>query len=116
MSIHTINRPICCSLELIRRQRCSFRFSHPCFRSIDSDHNLQQELPWIQHVTPEVEAVSQYPTILWICGSLTLFMLLVVGLRTYVRVARVKNFGMDDTLVLGGAVSVHSLLHRERVN
>jgi hypothetical protein len=65
-------------------------------------------MPWVQHVTPETEAISQYPTILWVCGSLTLFMLLVVALRTYVRIARVKNFGIDDTLVLGGAVSSHS--------
>lgn len=62
-------------------------------------------MPWVQHVTLEVEAASQYPTILWVCGSLTFLMLLVVALRTYVRIARVKNLGMDDTLVLGGAVS-----------
>jgi hypothetical protein len=67
-------------------------------------------MPWVQHVTPEIEAISQYRTILWVCGSLTLFMLLVVALRTYVRIARVKNFGIDDTLVLGGAVSSHSFL------
>jgi hypothetical protein len=64
-------------------------------------------MPWVQHVTPEVAAASQYPTILWVCGSLTLFMLLVVALRTYMRIARVKNFGTDDTLVLGGAVSLY---------
>jgi hypothetical protein len=66
-------------------------------------------MPWVQHVTPEVEAVSQYPTILWVCCSLTLFMLLVVALRTYMRIVRVKNFGMDDTLVLGGAVGSDSV-------
>ena len=64
-----------------------------------------ERMPWVQHVTPEVAAVSLYPTILWVCGSLTFFMLLVVALRTYLRIARVKNFGTDDTLVLGGAVS-----------
>jgi hypothetical protein len=66
-------------------------------------------MPWVQHVAPEVEAVSQYPTILWVCCSLTLFMLVVVALRAYVRIVRVKNFGMDDTLVSGGAVSSDSV-------
>jgi hypothetical protein len=66
-------------------------------------------MPWVQHVTPEVEAVSQYSTILWVCCSLTFFMLLVVALRTYMRIVRVKNFGMDDTLVLGGAVGSDSV-------
>lgn len=63
-------------------------------------------MPWVQHVSPEVEAVSQYPTILWVCGSLTLLMVFVVALRTYVRVVKVENFGLDDKLVLGGAVSL----------
>jgi hypothetical protein len=66
-------------------------------------------MPWVQHVTPEVEAVSLYPTILWVWCSLTLFMLLVVALRTYVRIVRVKNFGMDDTIVLGGAAGSDSV-------
>jgi hypothetical protein len=61
---------------------------------------------WVKHVSPEVEAISQYPTILGVCGSLTLFTLLFVSLRTYTRVRVVKNFGWDDGCLLLLAVSL----------
>jgi hypothetical protein len=59
---------------------------------------------WVRGATPAVNAQSQYPTILGVCISLTLFMVSVVCLRFYVRGVMIRSIGWDDWVVLASAV------------
>lgn len=63
-------------------------------------------MPWVKNVSPEVDAISQYPTILGVCISLTAFMVLVVVLRIWTRAALVKAMGTDDIVVMCTSVSL----------
>ncbi|KAI9681265.1 MAG: hypothetical protein M1817_002547 [Caeruleum heppii] len=55
---------------------------------------------WVYNVTPEINALSEYPKILAICISLTAIMLLIVSLRMYVRWVMVKAPGWDDYAII----------------
>ncbi|KAF7596976.1 hypothetical protein BBP40_011342 [Aspergillus hancockii] len=54
---------------------------------------------WVYNVTPEVNAVSKYPTILGVCFSLTALMIIVVSLRIYVRF-RARRMAADDYVMI----------------
>jgi hypothetical protein len=62
-------------------------------------------MPWIQHASLEVNAVSQYPSIIGVCVSLTAVMAACVGLRAYIRLSIVKHLGVDDYVTFVAAVS-----------
>lgn len=72
---------------------------------IDAGKVIKTTMTWVQHVTPEVEALSQYPTIISVCVSLTVLMALVVAIRSWVRAHLVKRMGFDDYLAICTAVS-----------
>ncbi|OAL71792.1 integral membrane protein [Trichophyton violaceum] len=59
---------------------------------------------WVYYVSPEVNAISQYPTILAVCISLTFVMTVVVCLRIWVRAVWKKSFGVDDAVIVSSAV------------
>jgi len=59
---------------------------------------------WVQNASPEVDAASDYPTIIAVCVSVTLFMMFIVGLRIYVRAIMIKMMGIDDWIVIFSAV------------
>ncbi|KAK2812125.1 hypothetical protein FQN49_008396, partial [Arthroderma sp. PD_2] len=61
-------------------------------------------MQWVYHATPEVNAISQYPTILAVCISLSFVMTVVVGLRVWVRVVMKKSFGVDDAVIVSSAI------------
>ncbi|KAM5465020.1 hypothetical protein MauCBS54593_006653 [Microsporum audouinii] len=61
-------------------------------------------MQWVYHVSPEVNAISQYPTILAVCISLTFVMTVVVCLRVWVRAVWKKSFGVDDAVIVSSAV------------
>ena len=60
---------------------------------------------WVHNASQHVNDVSQYPTILAVCVCLTIWMLIIVGLRVYVRGHMIKSFGADDWTILFSAVS-----------
>ncbi|KAI9857527.1 MAG: hypothetical protein M1824_004787 [Vezdaea acicularis] len=59
---------------------------------------------WVHNASQHVNDVSQYPTILAVCVCLTIWMLIIVGLRVYVRGHIIKSFGADDWTILFSAV------------
>lgn len=61
---------------------------------------------WIENASPEVEAASNYPTIISVCISMTIFMTAVVSLRIYVRAFLLKLMGLDDWAIILSAVSL----------
>ncbi|EZF11686.1 hypothetical protein H113_07277 [Trichophyton rubrum MR1459] len=63
---------------------------------------------WVYYVSPEVNAISQYPTILAVCISLTFVMTVVVCLRIWVRAVWKKSFGVDDAVIVSSACVVHN--------
>jgi len=65
---------------------------------------------WVHDATLAVNAQSQYPTILGVCVSLTLFMVSVVCLRFYVRGVMIRSIGWDDWVVLASAVGFRPYL------
>ena len=65
---------------------------------------LISAMVWVQNVSPAVDAVSQYPTIIAVCVSMTVFMMFIVSLRVYVRAVMIKMMGMDDWIVVLSAV------------
>jgi hypothetical protein len=65
---------------------------------------------WVHNAALEVNTQSQYPVILGVCISLTLFMVSVVCLRFYVRGIMIRSIGWDDWVVLASAVGSFVLL------
>jgi hypothetical protein len=61
---------------------------------------------WVQNASPEVDAASNYPTIISVCISMTIFMTTVVSLRIYVRAFLLKLMGTDDWTIIFSAVSL----------
>lgn len=61
---------------------------------------------WVQNASPEVDAASNYPTIISVCLSMTIFMTAVVSLRIYVRAILLKLMGLDDWTIIFSAVSL----------
>lgn len=59
---------------------------------------------WVQNASPEVDAASNYPTIIAVCVSITVLMMVTVSTRIYVRAAMIKMMGMDDWIILFSAV------------
>lgn len=59
---------------------------------------------WVQNASPEVDATSNYPTIIAVCVSITVLMMLTVSTRIYVRAVMIKMMGMDDWIILFSAV------------
>lgn len=62
-------------------------------------------MPWVQHASPEVNAVSEYPSIIKVCVSLTTIMAACVGLRAYIRIFVVRHLGVDDVITIVAGVS-----------
>ncbi|KAI9039145.1 uncharacterized protein KD926_009894 [Aspergillus affinis] len=54
---------------------------------------------WVHNATPEVNAQSNYPTILGVCFSLTGAMMVVVCLRLYIRI-RSRRMAVDDYVMI----------------
>jgi len=50
---------------------------------------------WVDNATPEVESLSQYPTIIAICVVLSILSITVVGARLWVR-ATARGLASDD--------------------
>ena len=67
---------------------------------------ITTNMQWVTNVSAEVNAASQYPTILAVCGTLTALTLIVVSLRTYVRLKLPEGFRRDDGCVVLLAVSL----------
>jgi hypothetical protein len=61
---------------------------------------------WVQNASPEVDEASNYPTIISVCISMTIFMTAVVSLRIYVRALFLKLMGIDDWTIIFSAVSL----------
>lgn len=59
---------------------------------------------WVQNASPEVDAASNYPTIIAVCVSITVLMMVTVSTRIYVRAVMIKMMGMDDWIILFSAV------------
>lgn len=68
-------------------------------------------MQWVYHVSPEVNAISQYPTILAVCISLTFVMTVVVCLRVWVRAVWKKSFGVDDAVIVSSAVRIYPIAY-----
>jgi hypothetical protein len=66
---------------------------------------------WVHNAPPAVNAQSDYPVILGVCISLTLFMMSVVCLRFYIRGVMIRSIGWDDWVVLATAVSHFSFVY-----
>ena len=60
--------------------------------------------PWVLNASPDVNAQSQYPTIIGVCVSLCALMLTIVCLRAYTRLKLVQAFGADDIVIISSAV------------
>lgn len=60
---------------------------------------------WVHNATPEVNAQSNYPTILGVCFSLTGAMIVVVCLRLYIRI-RNRRMAVDDYVMIVTMVSL----------
>ncbi|KAI9843364.1 MAG: hypothetical protein M1838_002653 [Thelocarpon superellum] len=58
---------------------------------------------WVYNAGAEVNAISQYPEILAVCVTLTSVMVIVVGLRMYVRSTILRSVGADDWTILVAA-------------
>ena len=59
---------------------------------------------WVENASPAVDDVSKYPEIIAVCVCLTLFMVVLVGLRVYVRAFMLKVTGVDDWIIIFSAV------------
>ncbi|KAI9670079.1 MAG: hypothetical protein M1829_004806 [Trizodia sp. TS-e1964] len=59
---------------------------------------------WVHNASLEVNAISDYPTILAVCICLTFVMVVVVSMRVYVRSVMLRSFGSDDWTVLVAAI------------
>ncbi|TEY59728.1 hypothetical protein BOTCAL_0187g00020 [Botryotinia calthae] len=59
---------------------------------------------WVYNSTPEVNAQSNYPTILGASFPILVLMLITVGARLYVRVRTVRGIGADDWAVVIAAI------------
>jgi hypothetical protein len=64
---------------------------------------------WVQNASAEVDAVSNYPTIISVCISMTIFMTTIVSLRIYVRAYFLKLMGLDDWTIVFSAVRLVSV-------
>jgi len=60
---------------------------------------------WVYNAFPEVDAESQYPTILGVSITICAMMVLVVSTRLYVRARMLKFLGADDFVIVASAVS-----------
>ncbi|TGO47264.1 hypothetical protein BCON_0286g00070 [Botryotinia convoluta] len=61
---------------------------------------------WVYNSTPEVNAQSNYPSILGASFPLLVLMLITVGTRLYVRVRTVRGVGADDWAVFIAAIKL----------
>ncbi|KAK2738251.1 hypothetical protein FQN57_007114 [Myotisia sp. PD_48] len=61
-------------------------------------------MPWVQNASPELNDISQYPTIIAVCTSLSTITAIIVGLRVWVRLRLKKSFGFDDVVIVSTAV------------
>jgi hypothetical protein len=59
---------------------------------------------WIVNGTPELEAESEYPTVIAVCVIFSLLMTVVLAGRIYIRRTRLA---LEDGIVVLGAVSYH---------
>lgn len=59
---------------------------------------------WVYNASPAVNAESNYPTIIGVSIPLLVLMLIVVCLRLYVRLRMVNFAGLDDWVIVAGAV------------
>lgn len=66
---------------------------------------------WVYNSTPEVNAASNYPTILGVSIPILILMLITVCTRFWVRVRTVRGIGADDWAVLAAAVGPLDGLH-----
>lgn len=60
---------------------------------------------WVHNASQAVDDKSQWPTILAVCLILTVFMVITVGLRGYVRGVMLKAVGADDWVILFSMVN-----------
>lgn len=63
-------------------------------------------MTWVHNASPEVDAESQWPTIVAVCIALTFVMTVTVGLRGYTRAIMLKTLWADDWVILFSAVSI----------
>ena len=59
---------------------------------------------WVQNATPDVDAVSRYPTVMAVSLAFTVIMITVVAVRGYVRKVMVNALGPDDWTIFFSAV------------
>lgn len=52
-------------------------------------------MPWVANATPEVDAASQWPTIIIVCVVLGVVSMVIAGMRVYIR-AKARGMAADD--------------------
>lgn len=52
-------------------------------------------MPWVANATPEVDAASQWRTIISVCTVLGVLAIIIAGMRVYVR-AKARGMEADD--------------------
>lgn len=52
-------------------------------------------MPWVANATPEVDASSQWRTIVTVCVVLGVVAMVIAGMRVYIR-AKVRGMAADD--------------------
>jgi hypothetical protein len=60
---------------------------------------------WVKDVAPEVQAESHFRSIIGVCISLTLTMLVFVATRLHVKLRVTKSPGISDVITTINAVS-----------
>ena len=61
---------------------------------------------WVQNVTPEVQALSHYQSIIGVCLATTILMCIFVLMRMYLKIFILKTLGSSDIVTACCAVSI----------
>ena len=61
-------------------------------------------MPWVWYTSPEVNAISSYPSIIGVAMSVTAVMITIVAARAYVRFGIINLPGSDDYVTFFSAV------------
>ena len=74
-------------------------------------HHAVVTMGWVQNVTPEVQALSHYQSIIGVCLATTISMCIFVLMRMYLRIFILKTLGSSDIVTACCAVSKISSVH-----
>lgn len=74
-------------------------------------HHAVVTMGWVQDVTPEVQALSHYQSIIGVCLATTILMCMFVLMRMYLRIFILKTLGSSDIVTACCAVSKPPSVH-----